>query len=320
VLITSRDQVHPRIRYGQQRMAIPQVKIGQPRPLGWRERLDRYIKLVRLDRPIGIFLLLWPALWALWVAGSGNPPWQVVLIFLAGVVLMRSAGCAINDYADRFVDSHVARTRGRPLATGLVSPQEAVGVFLVLSLVSFGLVLLLDWQTVALSVVGLGLAIIYPFMKRYTHLPQLFLGAAFGWAVPMAFTAVTGQVSEAGWLLFAATVLWALIYDTQYAMVDREDDLKIGVKSSAILFGRFDRLAIGVFEVTLLILLAYIGHLAELGTWFYAGLAVSGGLAVYHLYLIRNREPTACFKAFLHNNYSGMAIFLGLVLDYGLHT
>jgi 4-hydroxybenzoate polyprenyltransferase len=233
---------------------------------------------------------------------------------------MRSAGCAINDYADRFVDSHVARTRGRPLATGLVSPQEAVGVFLVLSLVSFGLVLLLDWQTVALSVVGLGLAIIYPFMKRYTHLPQLFLGAAFGWAVPMAFTAVTGQVSEAGWLLFAATVLWALIYDTQYAMVDREDDLKIGVKSSAILFGRFDRLAIGVFEVTLLILLAYIGHLAELGTWFYAGLAVSGGLAVYHLYLIRNREPTACFKAFLHNNYSGMAIFLGLVLDYGLHT
>jgi 4-hydroxybenzoate polyprenyltransferase len=306
------------MRNSQQRIAIPQVKLADARQLGWRERLDSYVKLARLNRPIGIFLLLWPALWALWFAGSGNPPWQIVLIFLAGVVLMRSAGCAINDYADRFVDGHVARTRSRPIATGLVSPREAIALFLVLSLVSFALVLLLNWQTIALSVVALGLAFVYPFMKRYTHWPQLFLGAAFGWAVPMAFTAVQGEVPAAGWLLFAATVLWALIYDTQYAMVDRADDLKVGIKSTAILFGRFDRLIIAFLEVALLTLLAHIGTLTGRGPWFYAGLAVFGALAAYHLYLIRDREPAACFKAFLHNNYSGMAVFLGLVLDYSL--
>jgi 4-hydroxybenzoate polyprenyltransferase len=302
-------------------MDIPHIEISEAEVGGrhlpaWRRRLRNYVKLVRLDRPIGIFLLLWPALWALWIAGNGNPPWSIVVIFITGVVLMRSAGCAINDYADRFVDGHVARTRGRPLPAGVVSPQEAVTVFLVLSLVSFGLVLLLDWKTVALSVVALALAVIYPFMKRYTHLPQLFLGAAFGWAVPMAFTAVEGRVPTAGWLLFVAAILWALIYDTQYAMVDREDDLEIGVKSTAILFGRFDLLIVGFLELTLLALMVYIGQLTGRGTWFYAGLALAGVLAVYHLYLIRNREPAACFKAFLHNNYSGMAIFVGLVLDY----
>ncbi|MEA3277333.1 MAG: 4-hydroxybenzoate octaprenyltransferase, partial [Pseudomonadota bacterium] len=213
-------------------MNLPDVKIGDRRSLNWRERLAIYVKLIRLDRPIGIFLLLWPALWALWIAGEGNPPWGVVLIFAGGVVLMRSAGCAINDFADRELDAQVARTRGRPIATGLVSPWEAVAVFLVLSLAAFALVLLLNWQTIALSVVAVGLAAIYPFMKRYTHVPQLVLGAAFGWAVPMAFTAITGSVPPIGWLLFAATVLWALIYDTQYAMVDLMPTLRSSSRST----------------------------------------------------------------------------------------
>jgi 4-hydroxybenzoate polyprenyltransferase len=277
-----------------------------------------YVRLVRLNRPIGIFLLMWPALWALWIAGEGNPPWAVVLIFVTGVVLMRSAGCAINDYADRDFDGSVARTQGRPLATGLLRPGEAVGVFLALSLAAFSLVLLLNWQTVALSVVALGLVVIYPFMKRYTHLPQLFLGAAFGWAVPMAFTAITGTVPASAWLLFSATVVWALVYDTQYAMVDREDDLKVGIKSSAILFGRHDRLIIAVLQVVLLVILTYVGVLAERGTWYFGGVAVAGALALYHQFLIRDRDPAACFEAFLSNNYLGMAVFVGLVLDYAL--
>jgi 4-hydroxybenzoate polyprenyltransferase len=239
-----------------------------------------------------------------------------VLIFVAGVVLMRSAGCAINDYADRDFDGRVTRTRERPLAAGLISPREALGVFVVLSLAAFGLVLFLNWQTVALSVVALGLATIYPFMKRYTHLPQLFLGAAFGWAVPMAFMAINETIPPLAWLLFAATVLWALIYDTQYAMVDREDDLKVGIKSTAILFGRHDRLAVGLMQVLLLGLLAWAGALAGRGILFYAGLAVAAGLALWHQYLIRQQDPRACFEAFLNNNYYGMAIFLGLVADY----
>ena len=277
-----------------------------------------YAKLVRLDRPIGIFLLMWPALWALWIAGEGSPPWRIVLIFVAGVVLMRSAGCAINDLADRDLDGHVARTRERPIAAGLVSPKEALGVFLVLSLAAFVLVLFLDWKTVILSVVALGLAVIYPFMKRYTHVPQLFLGAAFGWAVPMAFTAITGSVPPLAWLLFGATVVWALIYDTQYAMVDREDDLRVGIKSTAILFGRHDRLIIGLLQVLLLILLGYVGYLAGRGGWYAAGLAVAVFLTVHQQYQIRDREPAACFHAFLNNNYLGMAVFLGLVADYAM--
>jgi 4-hydroxybenzoate polyprenyltransferase len=242
----------------------------------------------------------------------------VVLVFVTGVVLMRSAGCAINDFADRELDGHVTRTRERPLAAGLVSPREAVGVFLVLSFIAFLLVLLLNWQTVALSVVALGLAVIYPFTKRYTHLPQLFLGAAFGWAVPMAFTAITGSVPPMAWLLFAATVVWALIYDTQYAMVDREDDLAVGIKSTAILFGRFDRVIIGILQVLLLAMLAYVGYLAGRGIWYFGGLAVAGAIAGYHQYLIRSQDPGACFEAFLNNNYYGMVIFLSLVLDYAL--
>jgi len=299
-------------------MNLPEAKIERPGAPDWRERLVLYARLVRLDRPIGIFLLMWPALWALWIAGAGKPPWEIVLIFVAGVVLMRSAGCTVNDFADRDLDGQVARTQGRPLAAGLIGSREALGVFLVLSLAAFGLVLFLDWRTVALSVVALGLTVLYPFMKRYTHMPQLFLGAAFGWAVPMAFTAVVGSVPASAWLLFAATVVWALVYDTQYAMVDREDDLKVGIKSTAILFGRYDRLIIGLLQVLLLGLLAYVGYLIGRGLWYAVGLGVAAVLAVRHQYLIKDREPAACFRAFLDNNYLGMVVFLGLVADYGL--
>jgi 4-hydroxybenzoate polyprenyltransferase len=299
-------------------MDLPEVKIGHQRTPEWRERLAVYARLVRLDRPIGIFLLMWPALWALWIAGEGSPPWRVVLIFIAGVVLMRSAGCAINDFADRDLDGRVERTRERPIAAGLLSPKEALGVFAALSLVAFVLVLFLNWQTIALSVAALGLAVIYPFTKRFTHLPQLFLGAAFGWAVPMAFAAITGSVPSLAWWLFGATVVWALIYDTQYAMVDREDDRKVGIKSTAILFGRYDRLAIGLLQLLLFVLLAYVGHLAGRGGWYFAGLAVGVALAAHHQYLIRDREPAACFEAFLNNSYLGMVVFLGLVADYAL--
>ena len=299
-------------------MNSPQVKadsLGLRKPT-WRQRLAAYALLVRLNRPIGILLLLWPTLWALWIAGAGNPPWEVVLIFSLGVVLMRSAGCAINDFADRHIDGRVERTRERPLATGLVRPREAVAVFLLLSLIAFGLVLLLDWQTVALSTVAVALAALYPFMKRYTHLPQLVLGAAFGWAVPMAFSAVTGAVPLLAWLLFAATLTWALVYDTEYAMVDRDDDLKIGVKSTAILFGRHDRLIIGLLQLLMLGLLAAVGRLAGLGLFYYAALAGAAAMGIWQQYLIRDRQPAGCFKAFLNNNGFGMLIFVGLLLDY----
>ncbi len=301
---------------------LPPVKIGTPGPTpiqgAWQERLRNYYYLVRLHRPIGIFLLMWPALWALWLAGQGNPPWPVVLVFVLGVVLMRSAGCAINDFADRNFDAHVTRTNQRPLATGTVSAGEAIAVFVVLSLVAFALVLLLNWQTVALSTVAVVLTLIYPFMKRYTHVPQLFLGAAFGWAIPMAFTAVTGTIPGYAWVLFAATLIWALIYDTQYAMVDREDDLKIGIKSTAILFGERDRLAIGLLQVLMLGLLLWVGLVTGRGVWFLGGLGVAAALGVYQQWLIRDREPRASFQAFLNNNYFGMAVFAGLVLDYAV--
>jgi len=300
-------------------MSLPEIKLGTSRDPSWRERLDAYVRLVRLHKPIGIFLLMWPSLWALWLAGQGHPPWGVVLIFIAGVVLMRSAGCAINDYADRDFDGHVARTNARPLALGIISPAEAVAVFVVLCLAAFALVLMLNWQTVALSVVAVVLAAIYPFMKRYTHFPQLFLGAAFGWAVPMAFMAIQEGIPGFAWVLFAATVLWALIYDTQYAMVDRDDDLKIGIKSTAILFGRYDRLIVGVLQLLMLSMLAWVGMAAGRGWVYFAGLGAAALLALYQQWLIRDREPQRCFVAFLNNNYFGMAIFLGLVLDYLLH-
>jgi 4-hydroxybenzoate polyprenyltransferase len=245
------------------------LKDLQAGPVTWRERLRRYALLIRLNKPIGILLLMWPTLWALWVAGNGQPPWKIVLIFMAGVTLMRSAGCAINDFADRKIDGRVTRTRERPIASGLVSAREAIGVFVVLSLLAFSLLFFLNWQTMGLSVGAVILAAGYPFMKRYTHLPQVVLGAAFGWAVPMAFMAVSESLPPVAWVMFAATLLWALIYDTQYAMVDREDDLKIGVKSTAILFGRYDLPIIGALQLMLLGLLTLTGMMTDRG-WVYA--------------------------------------------------
>ncbi|MES9965585.1 MAG: 4-hydroxybenzoate octaprenyltransferase [Candidatus Sedimenticola sp. 20ELBAFRAG] len=280
------------------------------------ERLKRYAALIRFDRPIGTLLLMWPALWALWLAGEGNPAWDVVVIFMLGTFLMRSAGCAINDYADRHIDGHVKRTAGRPIAAGLVSPKEALGVFVALSLAAFVLVLLLNWQTVLLSVVALLLAAIYPFMKRYTHLPQLVLGMAFAWAVPMAYMALTENVPPNAWLLYVATVIWALVYDTQYAMVDREDDLKIGVKSTAILFGDYDVVMILLLQLSMLGLMMMIGIKEELTLFYFLGLTVAALLVAYQQMLIRKRDPAGCFKAFLNNNYLGMAIFAGLLAHY----
>jgi 4-hydroxybenzoate polyprenyltransferase len=282
----------------------------------WRIRLGHYWRLVRADRPIGIYLLLWPALWALWVAAGGIPPWWTLLVFVLGTALMRSAGCAINDYADRDFDGHVSRTAQRPLATGLVSPREALAVFAVLSLLAFALVLTLNTKTIAYSFVAVVLAASYPFMKRYTQVPQLVLGMAFGWAVPMAFTALQNQTPPVAWILFAATVVWALIYDTMYAMVDREDDLKIGIKSTAILFGRFDRMVIGLLQALMLALLWLAGDMVGRGGVYQAALAAGAGLFIHHQWLIRRREPGACFRAFLHNHYFGMLVFLGLFGDY----
>ena len=281
-----------------------------------QQRLHQYYLLTRLNRPIGIFLLLWPTLWALWIAGDGSPRVLVCLVFVLGVVLMRSAGCVINDYADRDIDPHVVRTRERPMAARRVSSKEALALFGVLCLVAFGLVLLMNNLTIMLSVVGVALAIIYPFMKRYTHLPQVFLGVAFGWAVPMVFAAQTGAVPQVAWLLFVATVLWATAYDTMYAMVDRPDDIRIGVKSTAILFGDADRLLIGVIQLLFLVAMLLVGRQLEMGLFYYGGLLVAAGFGIYQQYLIRNREAAACFKAFLNNNWFGAAIFCGIVLNY----
>ena len=280
------------------------------------ERVRQYALLMRLDRPIGSLLLLWPALWALWLAGEGHPRPLVVTVFVLGVVLMRSAGCVINDYADRHVDPHVARTRQRPLAAGRVTSREALSLFVVLCLLAFALVLLMNRLTVLLSIGAVVLAIIYPFMKRYTHLPQVVLGMAFGWAVPMAYAAQTGAVPPVAWLLFIATVLWDTAYDTMYAMVDRPDDLRIGVKSTAILFGEADRHLIALIQVLFFVVMIMIGRQLHLGGLYYGGLAVAAGLAVYQLLLIRRRDPGECFKAFLNNNWFGMVVFVGIVANY----
>ena len=282
----------------------------------WRTRLGHYWRLIRADRPIGIYLLLWPALWALWLAADGVPPWWILLVFVLGTALMRSAGCAINDFADRDFDGQVERTAQRPLATGLVSAREAITVFAVLSLLAFALVLTLNTKTIAHSFIAVGLAALYPFTKRYTHMPQLVLGIAFGWAVPMAFTAVQNDIPTTAWVLFAATVLWALIYDTMYAMVDRDDDLKVGIKSTAILFGRRDRLVIGVLQLIMLGLLWWVGDMAGRGLAFQLALLVGGGLFIYQQWLIRARERDGCFRAFLNNHYFGLVLFLGLLVDY----
>jgi 4-hydroxybenzoate polyprenyltransferase len=273
---------------------------------------------MRFDRPIGIYLLLWPALWALWIAGQGQPSLKNTFIFIMGVILMRAAGCVINDFADRNIDPFVKRTEHRPLATGAVSSKEAIVLFICLGLLAFVLVLFTNWLTFGLSFAALFLAVIYPFTKRHTYMPQAFLGLAFGWAVPMAFAAETGSVPLVAWLILTATVLWATAYDTMYAMVDREDDIRIGVKSTAILFGDADVVIIGAIQVLFFITLLIVGNKLQLGMYYYAGVLVAAGFAVYQQYLIREREPDHCFKAFLNNNWVGAAIFAGIVLHYML--
>ncbi len=283
-------------------------------------RLSSYGRLIRIDRPIGTLLLLWPTLWALWISAAGHPDSRIFLVFVVGVFLMRSAGCAMNDYADRNIDPHVTRTRDRPLPRGEIHPLEALAVAALLGLVAFLLVLQLNTLTVLLSVIGGFMAASYPFLKRVTSLPQLYLGAAFGWAVPMSFAAQTGAVPLSGWLLFLAVLLWAVAYDTMYAMVDRQDDLRVGVKSTAILFGRWDRAAIAICHGGALSLLWAVGGLEQLGAWYAGGLLAAGALAVWQQVLIRGRDPQRCFAAFLNNNAFGLAIFLGVMLDYSLIT
>lgn len=281
-----------------------------------RDRAQQYYLLARMDRPIGIFLLLWPTLWALWVAAEGLPSWHVLLVFVCGVFLMRSAGCVINDYADREIDPLVSRTRERPIAAGRVKPNEALWLFAVLCLLAFGLVLTMNALTIKLSFVGVGLAAIYPFMKRYTHLPQVVLGMAFGWAIPMAFAAQTGSVPKVAWLMYVINVVWSVVYDTMYAMADREDDIKAGVKSTAILFGDADRVIIGLLQGMVLLGLFLLGQQLGLGVAFYISLAVVVALGIYQQYLIRLRQPAQCFKAFLNNNWLGAVVFAGLVISY----
>ena len=280
------------------------------------DRLIQYARLARLDRPIGNFLLLWPTLWALWIAGQGRPEPLVLVVFVLGVLVMRAAGCVINDFADRNLDGHVERTQARPMATGRVSEAEALALFVALCLVAFALVLLLNRLTIYLSLVGVALAATYPFMKRYTYLPQVHLGAAFGWAIPMAFAAETGTVPAVAWLVFLAAVVWATIYDTMYAMVDRDDDLVVGIKSTAILFGDHDRLIIGVLQVIMSVILVTVGLRAGLGEPYYWGVGLAALLFAYQHLLIRERRREDCFRAFLNNNVYGGVVFVGLALDF----
>lgn len=274
------------------------------------------LQLIRFDRPIGTLLLLWPTLWALWLAAQGVPDAGLLVIFLLGTFLMRSAGCIVNDLADRHLDGAVARTRERPLVTGAVTPTEARIFFVVIMLLAFALVLMTNALTIELSLVAVVLASTYPFMKRYTHLPQLVLGAAFSWGIPMAFAAQRGTLPAALWLLYLANLSWTVAYDTAYAMVDREDDLKIGIKSSAILFGRHDRLIIGILQLTCLLCLFLAGRAFGLGLYYNASLVVAALLFGYHQYLLRERKPEDCFRVFLHNNWVGMVIFAGVALHY----
>ncbi|MGE0386773.1 MAG: 4-hydroxybenzoate octaprenyltransferase [Gammaproteobacteria bacterium] len=283
-----------------------------------RDRMGRYALLMRLHRPIGWLLLLWPALWALWLAGDGSPRPLLVAVFCVGVVVMRSAGCVINDFADRDFDAHVERTRDRPLATGSVSAREALGVAAALLALAAALLLLLNPLACKLAVAGVFWAALYPFTKRFTYFPQVFLGLAFGWGIPMAFAAQAGNVPPLAWLVFATNMVWVLIYDTLYAMVDREDDLRIGIKSTAILFDDADRPIIGALQVLFVFALILIGTQAHRGAWYGAGVAIAAGLFCWQQYLIRDRARDACFAAFRNNQWVGAAVFAGLALDYGL--
>ncbi len=275
-----------------------------------------YWQLMRMDRPIGSVLLMWPTIWALILSAQGLPDVKVLIVFVAGVFMMRSAGCVINDFADRKVDGHVKRTAGRPLPSGAVTAKEAIALFLVLSIASFLLVLTMNPLTVKLSFAGIVLAFIYPFMKRFTHLPQLFLGLAFSWSIPMAWAAQANDLPWVVWFVFVINVLWTIAYDTQYAMVDRDDDLQIGIKSTAILFGRYDKMIIGVLQLITIAMLIALGYHYQLNNSYYWGLLIAGALFVYQQHLIRHRERQPCFKAFLNNNYVGMVIAIGLLVSY----
>ena len=289
-----------------------------PHVPAWKAKVALYWQLVRGDRPIGWLLLLWPTWWGLWLAAEGVPPLWTLLVFSVGVWLTRSAGCVINDYADRWLDPHVERTQDRPLATGAVRGREALAVFAVLMLAAFALVLTLNRLTIILSVVGVLLAASYPYLKRHTYLPQVYLGLAFGWGIPMAFAAVRGEVPAVAWLLYVANILWATGYDTWYAMVDRDDDLRMGAKSTAILFGDLDLVAQGVLYALFFAALALVGQRAGLGHYYWYGLAAALVLVGYEFWIARGRDRDGCFRAFLHNHWVGAVVFIGLALDFAL--
>jgi len=283
------------------------------------ERLNVYERLMRLDKPIGILLLLWPTLWGVWISAAGHPDWAILWVFVIGTVLMRSAGCVINDYADREFDPHVERTRHRPLAAGMVQPWEALVLAAALALVAFVMILWLNALTIQLALVAALLAASYPFTKRFLPIPQAYLGIAFGFGIPMAFAAQTGAVPAVAWVMLAANVFWSIAYDTEYAMVDRPDDLRIGIKSAAILFGRHDVRAVMLSHGVFLSIMAAVGLWSQLGLVYYLGLTAALGLILYQFTLIRGRDRGLCFKAFLHNNWVGAAVFVGVALDYLVH-
>ncbi len=298
-------------------MNKPAIKKVQARfGPGFIRQLQNYVQLMRLDKPIGIWLLLWPTLWALWLAGKGHPDAGIFVVFMLGVVIMRSAGCVLNDFADRNIDPYVERTRMRPIASGAVLPMEALTLFCALALIAIGLAAMLNRPAQILAVIGAGLTIVYPFIKRFVSIPQFVLGAAFGWAVPMAFAAQTGETEQLAWLVFGTAIIWAVIYDTFYAMADREDDKKIGVKSTAILFGDADLFVIGGLQILMLAALVLIGNMAELGLAYYTSVFIAAILMAWHQWVARNRQPAACFKVFMHNHYIGMIVFIGIVLHY----
>jgi len=282
------------------------------------ERLSLYLQLTRLNRPIGILLLLWPTLWGVWIAGAGHPAWHIVLIFVLGTVLMRSAGCAINDYADRDFDKHVQRTKERPVTSGRIAPREALWVAVTLALAAFVLILPLNMLTLLLSVPAVLLAASYPFTKRFLAIPQAYLGIAFGFGIPMAFAATLGDVPPVAWLMLAANVFWAIAYDTEYAMVDRDDDIHLGIHSSALWLGKHDVEAVMICYALTLALLAWAGLMLNMRPLYFIGLIVAQGISLYHYWLIRERNRERCFKAFLHNNWFGAAVFAGIAADYWL--
>ncbi len=279
-------------------------------------QLRNYGKLMRVDKPIGVYLLLWPTLWALWLSSDGHPDQGLFVVFILGVFVMRSAGCVLNDWVDRKIDPYVERTRSRPIASGAVTPTEAIVLFIALGMIAIGLASMLNDMARMLAIVGAVLTIGYPFVKRFVSIPQFILGAAFGWAVPMAFAAQTGELPQLAWLVFGTALIWAVIYDTFYAMCDREDDIKLGVKSTAILFGEVDLFVIAGLQLVMLLALILVGVRAELGAWYYLSVVAAAGLMAYHQWLARDRQPAGCFAAFLHNHFIGAVVFAGIVLHY----